>query len=556
MLEASTLIGNIQAIASSEPERIFARILSPRHTGIQISYAYLIRRASQYATMYHDKGVKRNEVVVIIHDETEQTIYAFVGALLYGAVPSIFAHPSVKISPTEYTKTLSHLLAVCRTRFLVTYKLLYDQIKEAIPPGKFDVMLSDDSSTYPTSCESPGSSPNEIVLLQHSSGTTGLKKGVALSNSSVINQLRNYTASLQLNERDKIASWLPLYHDMGLIACFVLPLATGVPLVLMSPFDWIADPAMLFRAIHEEKCTLCWLPNFAYNFLVSRVSDAHLADLDLSSMRAFINCAEPISAISHHSFYDRFFNNGIRREMLCTCYAMAENTFAVTQGGINEPVTIETLDANALRNQKDAILAGPATAARQTTISSGRLIPNNIVRIVDGQGNELAERRLGEIVVKSDSMVTEYFNRPDLTAQAIKDGWYYTGDLGYLADGNLFVLGRIKDLIIVAGKNIYPQDIEEIVGGIDGVYPGRVVAFGVHDETIGTENVVILAETTEDKARHLGIKLAIAKAVRDHFECVANEIILLPHMWLIKSSSGKISRPGNRDKYLKELRTQ
>jgi acyl-CoA synthetase (AMP-forming)/AMP-acid ligase II len=556
MLEASTLIGNVTDIASSHPQRVFAKVLSPRHRSIEISYADLVHRASQYASMYRDRGVKENDVVVIIHDDTEPTIYAFVGALLHGAIPSIFAHPSVKVSPAEYTKTLSLLLAVCRTRFLLTYKVLRDQIDDSVPPGKVDIMLSDDASRYPAGGAQRGSYPEEVVLLQHSSGTTGLKKGVALSNASVVNQLRHYAETLQLNERDKIASWLPLYHDMGLIACFTLPLASGVPLVFMSPFDWIANPTLLLRAIHDEKCTLCWMPNFAYNFLASRVTDEDLANLDLSSMRAFINCAEPISSASHQSFYDRFRGNGVRQEILCTCYAMAENTFAVSQGGINEPVKVEILDANALRNEKEALLAGPATVARQTTVSSGRLIPNNHVRIVDDQGKRLPERRLGEIVIQSDSMLREYYNRPDLTAQAIKDGWYYTGDLGYLADGELFVLGRIKDLIIVAGKNIYPQDIEEIVSGIEGVYPGRVVAFGMYNEKIGTEDVVILAETIEEQSKHLGIKLAVAKAVREQLECVANEILLLPHMWLTKSSSGKISRPGNREKYLKELRAQ
>ena len=153
-------------------------------------------------------------------------------------------------------------------------------------------------------------------------------------------------------------------------------------------------------------------------------------------------------------------------------------------------------------------------------------------------------------------MLTEYYHRPDLTTDAIKNGWYFTGDFGYMADNHLFVLGRKKDMIIVAGKNIYPQDIEEIASGIAGVYPGRVVAFGIYDEQIGTEEIVILAETTEQKSKQLGIKLAIAKAVREQLECVANEIMLLPHMWLMKSSSGKISRPGNREKYLAELRSK
>ena len=554
MLESDTLIENVNRIASLHSERLFAKLLFAQRGAVNITYGDLIERAGRYVSMYHEHGVRPDEVVVIVHNDTEQTIYAFVGAAMYGAIPSIYAYPSVKISPKEYTKTLALLLSVSRTRFLVAYRDLHDQLKGCIPADSIDLMLTEDVLAHSVAPALPNAKLDKIVLLQHSSGTTGLKKGVALSNSSVINQLRNYASTLQLRQSDRIASWLPLYHDMGLIACFLLPLATGIPLVLMSPFDWIADPMMLFRAIHKEKCTLCWMPNFAYNFLAARVSETDLADVDLTSMRAFINCAEPISADSHQLFCERFRRNGVREDMLCTCYAMAENTFAVTQGGILDPLKIETLDATVLRNRKEAIPANCRTAVCQTVISSGRAIPNNQVRIIDDCENELPERYIGEIAIKSDSMLSEYYNRPDLTSQAIKNGWYHSGDLGYLADGDLFVLGRIKDLIIVAGKNIYPQDIEEIVGGIEGIYPGRVVAFGIYDETIGTEEVVILAETVVERAKHLGIKLAIAKAVREQLECVANDIVLLPHMWLIKSSSGKLSRPGNREKYLSELR--
>ena len=556
MLESDVLIENVNRLAASDPERPFVKLLVAGEKSTVINYADLIQHAGRYAAFYDETGVQRGEVIVIVHNDTEQLLYSFVGALIRGAIPSIFAFPSVKISASDYSRTLTLLLQVCHTRFLLTYKDLADQLNGFVDSKGMALLLSDDVCRYRESRPPGVTNPDQIVLLQHSSGTTGLKKGVALSNRSVINQLRNYASTLLLSQDDKIVSWLPLYHDMGLIACFVLPLACGVPLVMMSPFEWIANPSMLLRAIYDEKCTLCWMPNFAYNFLASRVSDADLANIDLGSMRAFINCAEPISAVSHKLFYDRFHKNGLQKEMLSTCYAMAENTFAVTQGGIHTQPRIETLDAAALRSRQQAILATEHTTSLQIVVSSGELIPNNELRIVDERGDELPERRLGDIIIRSDSMLTEYYHRPDLTADAIKDGWYYTGDFGYMANNHLFVLGRTKDMIIVAGKNIHPQDIEEIVSGIEGIYPGRVVAFGIYDEKIGTEEVVILSETIEEKSKHPGIKLAIAKAVREQLECVANEIILLPHMWLIKSSSGKISRPGNREKYLKELRTE
>ena len=555
MLESDVLIRNIVRIAEAEPDRVFAKLSYPQPPSITITYAELLTNGAKYATLYKRNGVREADVVVIILNHGVELLYSFVGALLYGAIPSIFAPSSARIPAQEYSRTLMRSLEVCDTRFLLTDKETSARLfEQEILRENVRVLRADEYANCPESTDNLPSDPKSIVLLQHSSGTTGLKKGVALSNQSVINQLRNYTATLPIREDDKIASWLPLYHDMGLVACFILPMACGVSLVLMSPFDWIANPSMLLRAIHEERCTLCWMPNFAYNFLATRLTEEQTKNLDLGSMRAFINCAEPISVRSHEIFYERFRPNGLREEILRTCYAMAENTFAVTQSGMGV-VKTEVLDAEVLRTRRHAQFASPTTKVRQTAISSGEVIPNNEIRIFDDQGQQLPERSIGEIAIRSDSLLTEYYHREDLTQQAFRDGWYLTGDLGYLAERNLFVVGRKKDMIIVAGKNIYPQDIEEIVSSIDGIHPGRVVAFGIYDEIVGTEQVVILAESeVEDRTKQLAMKLAIAKAVREQLECIAHEIVLLPPMWLLKSSSGKISRPGNREKYDRELK--
>ena len=554
MLESDILIENVRRIASAHPESVFATLLFQEHRNVLITYADLLRRASHFSAFYRRTGIRQNEVVIIVHNDLEQTIYAFVGALLHGAIPSIFAHPSVKISASEYSKTLSLQLQVCKSRYLLTYRSLFEQVHKNLDPKQMTILLSEEIREDSEPASNPPVSPLDIVLLQHSSGTTGLKKGVALSNRSVINQLRSYSQAIELHENDRIISWLPLYHDMGLIACFIMPLACSVPVVLMSPFEWITNPAMLLRAIGTEFPTLCWMPNFAYNFLATKLTDEDLQDVDLHSIRAFINCAEPISASSHRLFFERFRDHGVRWEMLSTCYAMAENTFAVTQSPIHAAAKVEVLDSRELRLKHQAVPATAAAESTQSVVSSGQLIANNQLRIIGDRGQIFTGRQVGEIEIKSDSMLTEYYHRPDLTSDAIEDGWYRTGDLGYVADGYLFVLGRKKDMIIVAGKNIYPQDIEDIVSAIDGVYPGRVAAFGVYNDTIGTEEVIILAESAEENAKHLGIKLAIARAIKEQLECIANEVIILPHMWLVKSSSGKISRPGNKEKYLTELR--
>jgi acyl-CoA synthetase (AMP-forming)/AMP-acid ligase II len=536
MLESDTLMENVLGIAQAAPEKVFARLLYAQGRDRTILYGELLQNAGRYADFFHARGVKKGDVVILILPHGPDLLYSFVGAMLYGAIPSIFASPSPKISAEEYGKTLPLLLEVCGTRFVVASPDLAQTIKAVgAGLGEIEILEADGYLKYPGSFRRPASyDPGAIVLLQHSSGTTGLKKGVALSNLSVMRQLRNYAGALNLGQDDKIVSWLPLYHDMGLVACCILPLVCGIPVAMLSPFDWVANPVLLLRAIHREGGTLCWQPNFAYNFLAARVREEDLEGLDLSSMRAFINCAEPVSARSHQVFLEKFRRYGVREEALNACYAMAENTFAVTQGDMRRPALIEKLDG-------------------RPVVSSGRAIPGNEVRIVDERRQTLPERRVGEIAVKSDSMLTEYYHRPDLTRRALENGWYFTGDLGYLAGGELFVTGRGKDMIIVAGKNIYPQDLEEIASSVPGVHPGRTAAFGVYNEELGTEDVVILAESdAEEKAEKMNIRLAIAQAVRMRLECVANDIIVVPHMWLLKSSSGKISRSANRAKYLRD----
>jgi fatty-acyl-CoA synthase len=405
--------------------------------------------------------------------------------------------------------------------------------------------------------------------LQHSSGTTGLQKGVALSHQAVFNQLDSYSPVLGLNEKDIIVSWLPLYHDMGLIAGFIMPIISGVPLILLSPFDWVRAPYKLMQAISTYHGTLAWLPNFAYNFCAQKIRDRDLEGVDLSSWRAVINCSEPIYQHSHQLFLERFQPYGFRREALATSYAMAENVFAVTQGGIASPVMIDRVSQRSFLTERIARPALKDEPAIQM-VSAGSPIPNVYVKVLDEHHQELPERHIGELALQSNCMLTGYYQRPDLTSQAFHDGWYLTGDLGYIANGEVYVSGRKKDLIIVGGKNIYPQDLEGLAGEVPGVHPGRVVAFGVPNEDLGTEEVVIVAEidTDESTNRQAGQE---ALPLEETYKSVADEIRrrvtigsdialryvkLVERGWLLKTSSGKTARSANRDKYLNEFSAQ
>jgi acyl-CoA synthetase (AMP-forming)/AMP-acid ligase II len=398
------------------------------------------------------------------------------------------------------------------------------------------------------------SKPEDIVLLQHSSGTTGLQKGVALSHRAVFNQLESYARSLSLHDQDVVVSWLPLYHDMGLIAGFILPILTRIPLVLMSPFDWVRAPYKLMQAVSRYRGTLSWLPNFAYNFCAQKVRPRDLEAVDLSSWRAVINCSEPMHWRSHQVFLERFEPHGLRPSALATCYAMAENVFAVTQGGIHAPVAVDLVNQQALLTRQVAEPAQKALAEDETglvrLLSAGRPIEGTRLRVLDAQGQDLPERHIGEIAIQSNCMLAGYYHRPDLTEKAFLDGWYLTGDLGYVADEEVYVTGRKKDLIIVGGKNIYPQDLERLASEVHSVHPGRVVAFGVFNEQAGTEDVVIVAETdAESDAERQRIADEIRLRINRGSDIVLRYVHVVERNWLLKTSSGKIARAANREKY-------
>jgi fatty-acyl-CoA synthase len=538
------------------PEQVAVYLIHSHQADQPITYHRLLDRAAGYAQALRQAGIQPGEVVILLLNREEDLLDVFYGAILHGSIPSIMPYLTEKLSPEHYRQSLSALFQTTSPRAIITYPEFEHEVREATKNSisPISILLTRDIQPIERidldKLSGIHGEADQVALLQHSSGTTGLQKGVALSHRAIFNQLNSYSRSVHLDRTDVIVSWLPLYHDMGLIAGFLLPVLNRIPLVLMSPFEWVRAPYLLFQAISRYHGTLCWLPNFAYNFCTQKTRERDLTGLNLSSWRAVINCSEPMHWKSHQMFLDRFSPYGLRKESLATCYAMAENVFGVTQGGIDKPVTIDQVDQNRLQTEQ---IASPAReeASSVRHLSAGRPIDNTHLRIIDAQGNDLPERYIGEIVIQSDCMLSGYYNRPDLTQKAFLDGWYLTGDLGYLANGELFVTGRKKDLIIVGGKNIYPQDLERIASEIPGVHPGRVVAFGVFNEQLGTEEVVLLAEVDSGdnlERQHLADQLRLQ--VTRGSDIALRYVEIVDRGWLIKTSSGKIARSANRDKYL------
>ncbi len=547
------------------PDQVAVYLLDRSQNESAVTYRSLLDNAAGYAQALAAAGVQPGEVVILILDHGVDLVAAFFGTVLRGAVPAIMPFLTEKLSPDHYRKTLRSLFEITAPGAVLTTTGFLSEVQAARQvQGNAPRSILVAGEISPLHGQADGEqiqavlaglkrSPEEIVLLQHSSGTTGLQKGVALSHRAVIHQLESYSRAIGLQAQDVVVSWLPLYHDMGLIAGFILPILRGVPLVLMSPFDWVRAPYKLLQAVSRYQGTLTWLPNFAYNFCAQKIRDRDLQGVDLSSWRAVINCSEPMYWKSQQLFLERFAPYGLRAEALATCYAMAENVFAVTQGGVRSPVRVDQIDPQGLLTRKIAQPAGDSHHALRL-LSAGGPIENTCLRILDGERAELPERCVGEIAIKSDCMLSGYYHRPDLSAQLFLDGWYLTGDLGYLAEGELYITGRKKDLIIVGGKNIYPQDLERLTNETPGVHPGRAVAFGVFNEQTGTEDIVIVAEgeaetgkTPEDLANE------IRRRVTQGSDIALRYVYIVAKNWLLKTSSGKIARTANREKYLAEV---
>lgn len=564
------------ALNGADAERDAIIYLETDRAPVHVSRREFRANVLAHAAALNRLGIDGRDLVVIAHTQNLESIYAFWGALVAGAIPSMFPTLTEKLDPEIYLHSMAELARLSSVRAILTTDEFAPQMRAAVPCPVFasqqlaESVLQTEvhlSTTWRAHSERNGvesknarhsaqdaihfPQPDDIAFLQHSSGTTGLQKGVALSHRAVLNQVASYSDALALSDQDVIVSWLPLYHDMGLIAGFLLPLIQGVPLVLMSPFDWVAHPALLLHAIHDYRGTLCWLPNFAYNHCARRIRQRDSAGLSLASMRAFINCSEPVRPESHQQFLDRFAAHGVTSDMLTVSYAMAENTFAVTQSPIGHAARLDVIDRSALEIDRVARPIAPDHPNAQIRVSCGPCIDGTAARVIDAEGRELVDRVVGQIAVQSDCMLTEYYHRPDL--QPFSDGWYRTGDMGYIADGEVYIVGRSKDLIINAGKNVYPQDIEALVNTVPGVHAGRAVAFGVFDEREGTELIGVVAEIdATDPIEHKRIAQAIRQAAVKHSQITITYVHLVDDRWLIKTSSGKIARAANRDKWLAE----
>jgi acyl-CoA synthetase (AMP-forming)/AMP-acid ligase II len=520
----------------------------------------LLRAASGAARWLAAKGVQKGDVCALIVRHHSHFYPLYLGISALGALPAVLAYPNPRLHPDKLRQGLEGMAMRSGLDHVLTEGELSATVEPLLSGGRSTIQ----SILYPLEASAETFREAELpiraeavdsdapCLLQHSSGTTGLQKPVVLSHRAVLQHLLRYSRAIELTPDDRVVSWLPLYHDMGLIAAFYLPLVCGVPLVQLSPMEWVASPAMLLREISNEGGTLSWLPNFAYSFMAARIREEDLEGVRLERLRLLVNCSEPVRAESHQRFFQRMAPYGLRRESLGACYAMAETTFAVTQTPPGVEARQVCVDRSELALGRVVPVPGTEGPSARLCVSSGIPLPGCSLRLMDGDV-EVTAGGMGEIVVASESLFEGYRNYPEKTAEVLADGWYRTGDLGFLHEGECYVVGRKKDLIVVAGNKLFPEDVEALAATVAGVIAGRVVAFGAEDVELGTETLCVVVESDvvgEDAQRRL--RLDILRAGMTSDVSIARVYVAAPR-WLVKSSSGKLARAANRDRALVEL---
>lgn len=518
---------------------------------VRVSWAQLHEEAKAMAAALQDRGVTAGDHVAIIGPTTRSLVTALQATWLAGAATVVLPLPMRLSSIDEFIQQTRVRLRASESAITLIDADLAGFItpQPADPPMVgFGEIEADAGQLGAEAFRRPEDDPDRLAILQFTSGSTDSPKGVTVlqrnlvANLDAIQERTNFVP-----ETDRLASWLPLYHDMGLIGVLGLTMYSGAGMVLAAPQDFMAHPARWMQWISEYQATATAGPNFAYVLATRGLNNADEV-LDLSSLRVALNGAEPIDPIAMRAFIEAGARHGMDPGAIFPAFGMAETTIA---GSFPEPgqgLKVDVVDATVLENERYALPVAPDHANARELVMLGSAMRGLEFRITESEtGREYAEREVGELEIRGTSVTAHYYNDQKRTDEAFREDWFRTGDLAYLVDGQLVLCGRIKDVIIVGGRNVYPQDIERAAGEIEGVRTGNVIAFGV-DGRRGKQTVVVVAETrSEDLAL---TKKLVAEHAREAVGLPVKEVCLVAPGTLPKTSSGKLQRLLCKQRYL------
>ena len=553
--EARTVHESLFRHAQADPDRPTVYMREDDGREDTITYGRLWRESAAVAGGLRERGVRRGDTVALMLPTGMDFLRTFQGILVAGAVP-VPIYPPVRLDRLgEYALRQSAILADAEVRLLVTIpkaRPIAGLLKPGVP-SLAEVTTADDLARPGAAFAAPAGRADDPAFIQYTSGSTGNPKGVLLTHDNLLANIRAIGAGVAVKPTDVGVSWLPLYHDMGLIGSWLFCLHHGLPISILSPVAFLARPERWLWTVHQRRGTLSGAPNFAYELCARKVPDAALEGLDLSSWRSALNGAEPVSPDTLERFARRFGPCGFRREALNPVYGLAECSVALCFPPVGRGPKVDRVARRPFENEGRAEPAAGGDGQALRFVSVGTALPGHEVRIVDENGADVPERVVGRLVFRGPSVTSGYYRQPEATAAiTLAGGWLDSGDLAYRADGELYIAGRRKDLIIKAGRNLVPQEIEEVAAGVEGIRKGCVVAIGVEHPALGTEGLVIVAETRET-GREARERLAgaVTERVAAAVEVPPDEVCLVPPGAVPKTSSGKIRRAATRDMYLK-----
>jgi fatty-acyl-CoA synthase len=509
------------------------------------SYADIRVSAHRAAARLRRAGLERGDVVALVIADAEPFLTTLIGAAISGIVPASLYPPAATSDLPRFFEAAAPTLAASGARGIVTTRGLVEGFGElrARLPRLHAVIPSDDLDDDGVA-DKWQPSLDDVAFIQYTSGSTAQPRGVVLTHRSLAANIEGIygPSGLDVTAADIGVSWLPLYHDMGLVGMSLGPLYGARPMVLMPPELFVKRPIEWLRAITRYRATVSYAPNFAYDLCVRRVKNVQ--GLDLSSWRVAGCGAEPINAQTLSAFAEKFGPAGFRAASFVPSYGLAEHVLAATLGVREREPRVDVVSSEALAGTGVAAPADPEEDAVVRLVSCGRPLPSHALRIVRDDDSDAHEREIGEIVLAGPSVMLGYHKDPESTARAIRDGWLHTGDLGYLSNGELFVCGRLKDLIVINGRKYHPQDLEWSVEGLPGVRRGRVVAFGARD----ANHVVIVAEPNGTVAA-ASLRAEIRRSVGDFFGLAVGDVVLVPGGTIGRTTSGKVRRAAMRVLY-------
>lgn len=549
----ATLVEALEWHTGEHPDRVQMLLYGDRESPHPLTYAELREAALGAAGGLSSRhGIRAGDRVALMLPTGLDFFEAFHGALYLGAVPVPLYPPARPSQLAEHLRRIAGILTDSGARLLVaTHEARgLARLLRVLAPGVETVVTVEDLRQGAPARAPVAVRADDIAFLQYTSGSTGQPKGVVLTHANLMANLRAMRDATRTSSADLFVSWLPLYHDMGLIGACLGSMTIGFTLALMSPMAFLGRPVRWLRAIERHRATMTAGPNFAYELCVSRIRDDELEGLDLSSLRLAFNGAEAVSPVTLERFATRFASHGLPAAALAPVYGLAEGALGLTFPPPGRGPLIESLERRALQSEGVARPAAPGERAPIRLASCGRPLPGHAVRIVGPDGRALPDRVQGEIEFRGPSATSGYYGK-DRAVSGLFDGdWLRTGDLGYLASGELFVTGRIKDVIIRGGHNVHPQELEAAAASVRGVRRGGVAVFPAFDPDAGTERLIVLAETGEsDPGERERIVAEISGLAVDLTGLPVDRVVLAPPHAVLKTSSGKIRRAACRERF-------